>query len=167
MANVKMMLAGALALGVMCSVGAAEKNKNLLNSKWAIYGKSKTTTIDKSGVIACENKTNKSLSGVTQRVDLNQKTAQPIYLSAESKAEKVAGSASSKYAIYLDITHTDGSRTYGVIATFKTGTHDWQKAERSYMPKKPVKYLSYYLLFRWKTGKVWFRNAMLKIAEKK
>jgi hypothetical protein len=166
MFNVKMMLAGAVALGILCSVNAADKNDNLLKGKWKIYGK-KTTTIDKSGVIACVNKTKKDIGGVVKGVSLNQKTAQPIYFSAESKAENVVGSANSKYSIYLDITHTDGSHTYGVIAKFKTGTHDWQKVERTFTPKKPIKYVNYYLLFRWRTGNAWFRNAMLKISEKK
>ena len=94
-------------------------------------------------------------------MELNQAEAKTIEISAESKAEDVSGNADSNYSIYMDIVHPDGTKTYGVIAVFNTGTHDWEKASLSYTPAKPVKSLNYYLLFRNKTGKVWFKNVVL------
>ncbi len=157
-----------MALAVVCwaavSVLADDaKAKNLLTSKWRIYGSNKNTVIDKDGVIACvsKGKSKKDVSGVMQNVILNQKEANPITFSAESKCEDVTGKPAPTYSIYLDIKHTDGTSTFGRIVTFKTGTHDWEKAEKTYTPKKPIKRLNYLLLFRYRPGKVWFRNAAL------
>lgn len=135
--------------------------KNLLKT-WNPYGAKDATVIGADGVIACENKTEKDSSGVTQTLVLDQKEAKTISFSAESKAENVSGKIEPvNYSVYLDITYADNTRKYGVTAAFKTGTHDWEKASFSFTPEKPVKSLSYYMLFRNKTGKVWFRSAVL------
>jgi hypothetical protein len=146
-----------------CVISALEHNKgeNLLKN-WSVYGEKDTVVIQDDGVIACECKSAKDIAGVVQDVKLNQTEAKPIKFSAESKSEMISGDLDSEnYSIYLDIEHSDGTFTYGVSAPFKTGSHDWEKASLSYMPSKPVKSLSYYLVFRKKTGKAWFRNAVL------
>ncbi len=150
-----------VACGCVFSVFGQDAGANLLK-QWNLYGTEGSTVIQDDGVIACVCKSEKDSSGVTQAVTLDQKEAKAIEISAESKAENASGDLDvSNYSIYLDIAHPDGTYSYGVTAAFKTGTHDWEKASLSYTPTKPIKSLSYYLLFRNKTGKVWFRNAVL------
>lgn len=170
--NGKFLGALVLACGFVFSAWSQDAGtaKNLLKD-WSIYGDkdAKITVIQPDGTIACENKTEKDISGVTQGVILDQKEAKTISFSAESKAENVSGDLdAANYAIYMDITYNDDSKRYGVTAPFKTGTHDWEKVTSTFTPEKPIKSLSFYMLFRNKTGKVWFRNAMLtEVAAKK
>ena len=150
-----------MACGCVFSVFGKDNEANLL-AKWNLSGNEGGTVIQDDGVIACVCKNEKDASGVSQGITLDQKEAKPIEFSAESKAENASGDLDpNNYAIYLDIAHPDGTYTYGVKVGFKTGTHDWEKASLSYTPTKPIKSLSYYLLFRNKTGKVWFKNAVL------
>jgi len=149
-----------LVCGCVFSVFGQDAGKNLLK-QWNSYGTEGGTVIQDDGVIACVCKTDKNSSGVVQIITLDQKDAKVIEFYAESKAENVSGDPDSNYSIYLDITHPDGTKTFGVLAGFKTGTHDWERALLAYTPTKPIKSLCYYLLFRNKTGKVWFKNAVL------
>ena len=147
-------------------LGAAEKN--LLPAKFSIYGKKSAnseTVIQKNGQIDCFVK-NKALKGDNSAgVVYSVKFATPIQgaltFGAESKAEKVVGIAPSNYCVYLDLTFADGTRQYGQIAAFKTGTHNWEKASKTIKLAKPVKTISYYVLFRNVEGKASFRNAFL------
>ncbi len=145
----------------------SKKSENLV-TKLRLYNKTKplTTVIQNDGIIAVENKNLKDIGGVIQVVKLDQTAIRPIFFTADSKAENVSGNSDSSYSIYLDITHTDGTRKYGVIAKFKTGTHDWETATKTYTPKKPIKVISFHLLFRKHTGKVWFKNVALKEVDK-
>ncbi len=150
-----------VACGCVFSAFGQDAGTNLLK-QWNLYGTEGGTVIQDDGVIACVCKSEKDSSGVTQTVTLDQKEAKTIEISAESKAEDASGDLDAgNYSIYLDIAHPDGTYTYGVTVAFKTGTHDWEKASLSYTPTKPIKSLSYYLLFRSKTGKVWFKNGVL------
>jgi len=134
--------------------------KNLLK-EWRCLDPN-TTVIQNDGIIACENKTVKEVGGVVQSVSINQNSAKPVLVACENKAEGVSGDIEgANYAIYLDVTYTDDTRAWGVRAAFKTGTHDWEKASLTYTPDKPVKTITYYILLRNKTGKAWFRNALL------
>ena len=141
----------------------AETPKNLLSDKWDPFGTEGKTIIQEDGVIACDNSTDKDASGVAQSVILNQKEAKAISFSAESKAENVSGNLDgANYAVYLDLRHPDGTTTWGVVSGFKTGTHDWEKVTLTFTPEKPIKSVSYCMLLRGgKTGKAWFRNAVL------
>jgi hypothetical protein len=145
----------------MFSVLGQDAETNLLK-QWNLFGTKGSTVIQDDGVIACENKGEKDASGVVQNVILDQTEAKTLEISGESKAENASGDLDrSNYSIYLDIAHTDGTKTYGVTVAFKTGTHDWEKVSLSYTPTKPIKSLSYLMLFRNKTGKVWFKNGVL------
>ncbi len=147
--------------GCVLSAIGEDTGANLLKT-WRTYGAKGNTVIQEDGVIACECKGVKDVSGVMQAVVLDQTEAKAIEFSAESKAENASGDLDNmNYAIYLDIVHTDGTKTYGVTVGFKTGSHDWEKASLSYMPKKPIKSMNFLMLFRNKTGKVWFKNAVL------
>ena len=160
-----------IAICGMTTVFSAEiAGKNLLKPKWRIYksgiGK---VVINKDGVIACDNTngTKKDASGVQQSITLNQKTAKPILISAECKAEKVTGKPSNSFAIYMDIKFTDGTAAWGKGLLFTPGTHDWKKFTATYVPKKPIKSISFLLLLRWRSGKAWFKNTVCKEVEPK
>jgi len=155
-------------VAALCGSGqeTASADANLLKSwKMCIDGAKDTVNlidIKEDGIIYCDNKELKAQNGVWQTVYLNQAEAAPILFSAENKGQDVSGEPDSvNYSIYLDITYADESHTYGVAASFKTGTHDWEKVSSSYSPEKPIKSISCNLLFRNKTGKAWFRNAIL------
>jgi len=146
-----------LAYGCVFSVLGKDNGANLLE-KWNIMGR---TTIQSDGVIAAECKGEKDTSGVVQIVELNQTEAKTIEFSAESRAENASGDFGVDYSIYIDIVNQDGTSTPCINAKFNTATHDWEKESGSYTPTKPIKSLTYYLMFRNQTGKVWFRNAVL------
>ena len=103
--------------------------------------------------------------GVVFSVELNQDRPCPIIAVAESRAEGVSGVPDSDYSLYLDLVYTDGTPLWGQTNPFATGSHDWQERRVVVFPGKPVRRLSYYLLFRNHTGKVAFRNPRLYVLE--
>jgi hypothetical protein len=154
----------------MATAWSAEDGKNLVSKKWRPYksgiGK---VVIQKDGIIACDvtGGTKKDASGVQQAIVLNQKVAKPIFISAECKAEKVLGKAGTSFSLYMDVKHTDGTSTWGQGIKFTPGTYDWKKFTATYVPKKPIKSISFLLLLRWRSGKAWFKNAVCKEVEAK
>lgn len=101
--------------------------------------------------------------GASQTVVLDQTTPEPIVATAWSKAENVGGSRNSDYALYLDLTYQDGTPLWGQVDTFHVGSHHWAKAEVMVFPEKPIKAVSFYLLFRRHAGKAWFRDPQLRL----
>ena len=117
-------------------------------------------------VFVCDNGHDaRSQRGLTQTVVLNQTRPEPFVAVAWSKAVDVSGSANADYALYLDLTYSDGSVFWGKVAAFGTGTHDWQRREISILPDKPVKHVDFYLLLRGHAGKAWFRDAELRLVK--
>ena len=111
----------------------------------------------------CDNGDDATLrKGVGQTVVLNQKKPAPLIASVFSKAENASGAPSADYSLYLDLTFTDGSHQWGLCKSFPTGTHDWVYREITVVPSKPIRSLSYWLLFRGRRGKVAFRDAKLR-----
>jgi hypothetical protein len=96
--------------------------------------------------------------GAAQYVAVNQQQAAPLAIEGFSKAQNVSGAKDSNYALYVDLTYQDGTNLWGQVATFETGTHDWQQARFIIKPDKPVKGANVHLLFRSKRGTVWFRD---------
>ncbi|MDO4557435.1 MAG: hypothetical protein Q4C47_00515 [Planctomycetia bacterium] len=94
--------------------------------------------------------------GVAFSLNVNQNRPEPIYMAAESRAENVSGTMDSGYAIYADIIYQDDSPEWGVNVPFAIGTHERQKVEKTFLPEKPVKTMTFYLLFRGHTGLVEF-----------
>jgi hypothetical protein len=118
---------------------------------------------NQDGIWTCDNGVNaKAARGIEQTVFLNQTSPQPIIASAWAKSEDVSGDADSDYSIYLDFVFADGTPLYGQSASFNTGTQDWQRREVFVLPEKPVKSVSFYLLFRKHAGKAFFRDAQLR-----
>ena len=115
-------------------------------------------------LLLCDNGQNsKAQRGVSQTVRLNQARPEPIVAVAWSKAEAVTGSPDSNYALYLDLTFTDGSHLWGQTAPFTTGTHDWQRRRVVVLPEKPIRDVSFHLLLRGHGGKALFRDPRLQV----
>ena len=103
----------------------------------------------------------KARNGVTQRVALNQSTPLPIVASVWSKAQEVGGQSDDNYSLYLDVFYADGEPLWAQVATFKAGTHDWQRVEVRILPAKPVKEIAFYMLLRSHSGKAMFKQPRL------
>ena len=115
-------------------------------------------------VIECDNGPDaKAMSGAQWRVDLDQKTAVPFSVTAESQTAGLPGKESCNYSVYLDIVHQDGTKTYGRHAAFAvTGNNGWQSRTVTVAPEKPVKFFSCHLMHRNRPGKVLFREPRTK-----
>ena len=96
--------------------------------------------------------------GAAQNIVVNQQEAAPFAVEGESKALNVSGSAGPNYSVYVDLTHQDGSNTWGQVATFKTGTHGWESSRFVIKPAKPVKSANVHVLLRGYSGTAWFRK---------
>jgi len=94
--------------------------------------------------------------GVGQTVVLNQTVPTAFVARAWSRAENVSGAADAQYSLYLDLEYADGTPLWGQIATFSTGTHDWEAARVLVLPAKPVKSVRVLGLLRRHTGTAWF-----------
>jgi hypothetical protein len=134
---------------------------------WARYGAGyNVDTAEKHGGsrgVRCHNAQASGESGLTQVVELNQDKPVPIVVSGWSKAQNVSGVSDGNYAVYLDIAYRDGSSLFGQVAPFACGTHDWQQSTVTVKPEKPIKSLTYNVLFRYKSGTVWFDDVSLKV----
>ena len=114
-------------------------------------------------VFVCDNGKDGTLrKGVGQTIVLNQEKPLPLKASAWSKAEDVFGAPNADYSLYIDLTYTDGTHQWGLCKSFPTGTHDWVRREITIVPAKPIRSLSYWLLFRGRPGKAAFRGAELR-----
>ncbi len=162
-------LLGALFLGSVAqgqtvrSILRADANQqNLLkDGAWQPYQKAFPFRRD-GDVFVCDNGGDANAKGgVSQTVRLNQSSPQPILASVWSKAEGVGGQRDADYSLYLDLTYTDGEPLWGQVATFKAGTHDWQRAEVRVFPAKPVRDVSFYMLLRSHSGKASFKEPRL------
>lgn len=102
-------------------------------------------------------------NGATRRFELKQQTARPFCFSVETRCEKGPGGRNDGYSLFLDLTHADGSKTYGELHAFTADPSlGWQKGEVLVDPGKPVRDVSCYLLWRRVTGKARFRNLRLR-----
>jgi len=127
---------------------------------WA-YGKG---FVRKGAEIECDNGSDaKAIRGAQWRVELNQETAVPFSITAESRTTGLSGGASCNYSVYLDILYKDGTKLYGRHAAFAvTGSKEWQSRTVTVAPEKPVKSFTCYLMHRIRSGKVHFREPRMK-----
>lgn len=102
---------------------------------------------------------------VSQTVMLDQTTPTPILAGGWSKALEATGAEDGNYSVYLDLMYTDGTPLFGQIANFRVGTHDWEYSEVLVRPEKPVKSLTFNVIFRYRTGTAWFDGLTLKQGE--
>lgn len=135
---------------------------NLLKSDaWRPY---ETGYQTEGNVFVCDNGADgKGRRGVAQSVVLNQTRPEPIVASAWSRADGVTGSSDPDYSVYVDLVYDNGASLWGQSAPFKVGTHDWQRVQVVIVPERPVKQLSFYVLFRQHGGKAMFRDAELRV----
>ncbi|WP_429960276.1 DNRLRE domain-containing protein [Enterococcus sp. AZ012] len=104
---------------------------------------------------------------IAQYVSLNQQKAEPITISALSKAKNVqAGDKSAAhqdYSLWADIIYQDGSKELR-HEKFPTGNQDWNRAAIAVQPKQPIKEVKLLFMFRNQmTGTAYFDN--LRIME--
>ncbi len=135
---------------------------NLIQS-WYFYKNGYKVATGRNDLISayCKNERIGNESGISQRVELNQKIAMPIIVRGWSKAVNVSGSKDSGYSIYIDIIYQDDTPLWGQTAEFNTGTHDWEMQEVTILPSKPIKYLTVYGIFRDHAGEVFFDDFQL------
>lgn len=109
----------------------------------------------------CRNATAEEHRGLTHQVTLNQTQPIPIVAECWSRAQDVSGGQDSNYSLYLDLVYTDGTPLWGQVATFKPGTHDWQKRTVVVAPAKPIRSVSVHGIFRGRSGTAWFDDFKL------
>lgn len=110
------------------------------------------------GVFECEIKAPAKACGVLYSYRLNKTEPVPLLVSLSSKAENVEGTKGADYSIYVDLVYADGSSLWGQKAFFSCGTHDWETKRVYIAPTKPVRFISFYGMFRNLPGKVWFKD---------
>ncbi len=122
------------------------------------HGYDISRTIAKTGQqsITCNSISDNLVFGASQDITVNQTTPEPIVVTAWSKAADVQDGLPSDYSLYADITYTDHSHLWAQTAPFASGTHDWERAKLTILPKKPIQSFDIYLLFRNHRGTVWF-----------
>lgn len=119
--------------------------------------------VETDGVYVCDagDATDKAF-GVARRYVLNQETAAPIVATGWSRAENVGGSVGNDYSLYIDLEYADGQMLWGQTAPFATGDSDWTQERVAVFPEKPIKSLTFYGLFRNRSGKASFRDLELR-----
>lgn len=119
--------------------------------------------VETDGVYVCDagEATDKAF-GVARRYVLNQEAAAPIVATGWSRAENVSGSAGNDYSLYIDLEYADGQMLWGQTAPFATGDSDWTQERVAIFPEKPIKSLTFYGLFRNRSGKASFRDLELR-----
>lgn len=96
--------------------------------------------------------------GAAQYVAVNQQQPAPLAIEGFSKADNVSGQRDGNYALYVDLTYQDGTNLWGQVATFDTGSHDWQSSRFIIKPTKPIKGANVHLLYRNHRGTARFRD---------
>lgn len=102
--------------------------------------------------------TSGSVLGAVQRTEIGPEVTGPLAIEGESRALGVGGTRGPNYSLYVDLIHEDGSPLWGQVATFATGTHDWQFSRFVIEPTKPLRSASIHALFRGHGGTAWFRR---------
>ena len=141
---------------------ARDAGENLLKvDAWRPFGQGFSP---QDGMFTCDNAGDSKVQrGVSQTITLNQAKPEPIVATAWSKAQNVGGSRDSDYALYVDLVYQDGSPLWGQVDAFNAGSHDWEKAQVTIFPEKPIKSVTLNLLLRNHTGAALFRDAELRL----
>ena len=155
-------------LAMVCTVallGAAEKNLLPPLTKMKVYGKkdaNQSTIIQKDGQIDCQiANIKKGTTGIYTFLQFKEPLKGALTFGVESKGEKVTGNVAYNYGVYVDLTYVDGKKLYSQTVIFPAGTKDWSKKSKTIKLAKPVKSLSYFVLFRNVQGKASFKNPFL------
>ena len=148
-------------LAVLCSAVLAfgAEPENLIKEPMTITNPA--TTVMENGVYTITNPTADAKSALRYKVVLNQETAAPLTFAVEGKGIENTGNHGCNFGMYLNLIHTDNTRTNTVNFGLGKDTFDWRLGQRSYMPRKPVKEVEVYVLFNKIKGKAAFRNPQL------
>ncbi len=138
-----------------------DTGENLLSpNAWKPWNKGFTK---EDNIFICDNGSDSQVQrGVSQTILIDQQNPEPIVATAWSKAVNVGGGRNSDYSLYLDLTYQDGTPLWGQVHTFNIGSHDWERAEVTIFPEKPVKAVSFHMLLRRHAGKAFFRDPELR-----
>ena len=119
--------------------------------------------VENDGVYVCDagDSENERL-GVRYAYQLDQKAATPIVATCWSRAENVGGNVDSNYSLYVDVNYADGTSLWGSIYAFPIGDSDWNRGVVTIFPEKPIKYVSFYGMFRSHSGKASFKDFELR-----
>jgi hypothetical protein len=130
--------------------------------KGFIYDTSGLNKYSGNRSIYCKVITPDTFYGAYTRIDINQSIAHDLILSGWSKAKNVSGIKNTDYSLYIDARYNDDTPLYAQCALFSVGTHDWEYSEYRIKPKKPIKSVTLYCIFRRHMGEVWFDHISLK-----
>ncbi len=114
--------------------------------------------------IRCRSADAKRSLGATRTFELNHDRVVPVRVAVRSRCEGVGGNLGD-YCIWVDIIHTDGAPTWGLIKRFSPGTHDWERKALTILPPKPIGRMFVHCLFRKVQGTAWFDDAAVWIAD--
>jgi len=112
--------------------------------------------------IRCENAGETELRGALQTFDFTDTQSKGYVITAWSRAEGVSGSPHPDYSVYVDATCVDGTVYNGHATPFATGTHDWQQVKLELKPPTALRSMRLHLLFRKKSGRVWFDDVQMQ-----
>ncbi len=126
------------------------------------FSSDETTSHGGRRSIRCENAAASDLRGAWQSLDFSAPQQQTYTLTAWSRAEGVAGPRHPDYSLYVDANCVDGTVYNGHATPFETGTHDWQQVKLELTPPAPLRAMKVYVLFRKKTGRVWFDDVQMQ-----
>ena len=128
----------------------------LADGRTRAYGKG---FVRDGAVYVCDNGADgKAQRGVSWSIELNQTSAVPVAASAFGRSEGADGAPGGDFSIYLDLQYMDGTPLWGQIAPFDSDETGWQRRDVVVTPDKPIKRVSYYLLFRNHAGKAFFKE---------
>ncbi|MBE6378487.1 MAG: hypothetical protein E7051_06695 [Lentisphaerae bacterium] len=142
----------------------AEEAKNHITGQFELLRAGKNTISNKDGIVTITLFQKLNSGGAREIFHLNQSKPVAIEFGAESKLDTgLDGKAGVDYCVYVDLVYADNSRTYQLIAPFSITAHDWELKTRKFVPRKPIKTVVFYLLYRNRDkGTVQFRNAFVR-----
>ncbi|NUQ64231.1 MAG: hypothetical protein HUU20_17310 [Pirellulales bacterium] len=146
---------GNVSRGIYADISGA-----MQGSVWSEWGNG-FTYVDEAAhggraCVRCVGKAGAAGQGVGQAVELNQKTPKPVKIAGWSKCEGVPGPKGYHYSLYVDFSLSDGTSWPMKLATFETGTHDWQYSETVVLPPKPIRSARFHAFLREWDGTAWF-----------
>jgi hypothetical protein len=99
---------------------------------------------------------------VFQTVAVGQSAPRALVVRARVRTADLTGAADTDCALFVDLTHTDGSPLYCQAVPINPGTRDFQTIERRIVSDKPFASATVHLLLRGAhTGTVWFDEVYL------
>lgn len=117
----------------------------------------------------CESPSKEEMNAVVWSVTLDQSVPCPIMISGESQFSGPRMSTSGDYSLYVDAVYADGMPEWGIRADFegnkKLNGEEWESRSVTFDPRKPIRRLTFYCLFRNRDGAVRFRLPKLVQAD--